>query len=327
MGIRRARPGGALAVAIVTAAVAAACSTGQAQDTASQTRVPEQRGAESDTATATSTPSPVIVAAGDIACAPGVAASSGGCRQADTARLIAAIKPTRVLALGDNQYDAGTLSAYRGSYAKSWGAFRSITRPVAGNHEYRTASASGYFDYFGTLGGTRGKGYYSYNLGTWHIVALNANCGAVGGCQAGSPQEKWLRADLAAHRTKCTLAYWHQPRWSSGRHGSYAEYAAFWNALYAYRADVVLNGHDHDYERFGRQTPAGVLDSTRGIRQFVVGTGGASHYAFPRVLKNSQVRNASQFGVLKMVLGPTSYAWRFYGTARTTIDHATTSCA
>ena len=253
---------------------------------------------------------PVIAAAGDIACARTVT-SSTACHQGNTAELIRQLAPTAVLALGDEQYETGTLDGFEKSYQPSWGQFRDITRPVPGNHEYQTADASGYYSYFQTAAGDPSKGYYSFDIGTWHVVALNSNCHVVGGCESGSPEEQWLRADLASHRNVCTLAFWHHPRFSSGEHGNEAPYDAFWRALYDAGADVVLNGHDHDYERLAPQDPDANLDASRGIREFVVGTGGKSHYGFTKFAANSEVRNADTFGVLELTLHARSYDWRF----------------
>ena len=159
------------------------------------------------------------------------------------------------------------------------GAHKSRTKPAPGNHEYNTSGATGYYGYFGAAAGDPKQGYYSYDLGSWHIVVLNSNCSQVGGCGAGSPQETWLRQDLAAHPTSCTLAYWHHPRFSFGEHGNDTATQALWQALYDNGAEIVLSGHDHNYQRWSPQTPSGTTDATRGIREFVVGTGGKSHYA------------------------------------------------
>lgn len=264
---------------------------------------------------------PVIAAAGDIACDPSDGSYNGGngtgsnCRQKYTSNLLVGANLAAVLTLGDNQYENGALSKYQTSYHASWGRVKSLTKPAVGNHEYGTSGASGYFSYFGAAAGAPGKGYYSYNIGAWHLIALNSNCSQVGGCGAGSPQETWLRADLAANPTACTLAYWHHPRFSSGQHGSDAAYTAFWQALYNAGADVVLSGHDHDYERFNPQTPGGAADANFGIQQFVVGTGGKNHYGFGSPKPNSAVRNSNTYGVLKLTLRANSYTWQFVAEA------------
>lgn len=260
---------------------------------------------------------PVVAAAGDIACDPADSNFNGGagrgnaCRMKATSDLLVGMDLGGVLVLGDNQYEDGALAKFRQSYDPTWGRLKSITRPAVGNHEYLLPNASGYFSYFGTAAGDPQKGYYSYELGTWHLIALNSNCASVGGCRAGSPQELWLKADLASNPAACTLAYWHHPRFSSGLHGSDAAYDAFWRDLYEAGTDVVLVGHDHDYERFAPQDPNGVADPVRGIRQFVVGTGGRSHYWFKGIQPNSEVRDWNTFGVLVMTLRSLGYDWRF----------------
>lgn len=261
--------------------------------------------------TGPSTP-PVIAAAGDIACSSSVA-SPTACRHAQTSDLLVGRGFDAVLALGDLQYPSGALSDFQAYYQPTWGRVKGITRPVPGNHEYGTTGAAGYFDYFGPSAGERGKGYYSFDLGTWHVIALNSTCWEVGGCHAGSAQEQWLRADLAAHQRVCTLAYWHSPRFTSGSvHGSDSGVGPFWEALYEHGADIVLSAHQHNYERFAPQTPAGLPDDANGIHQFVVGTGGRSLYTFDSPpLQNSIVRNDDTFGVLSISLHPTWFAWEF----------------
>ena len=262
---------------------------------------------------------PVLLAAGDIA-----SCESGG--DEATAALLARLSGT-VATLGDNVYPTGTPEEFAACYAPSWGSAKARTRPAPGNHDYATAGAHGYFGYFGRVAGDAAKGYYSYDLGTWHVVVLNSNCAAVGGCEPGSPQERWLRADLASHPSRCTLAYSHHPRFSSGPHGGDSAVEPFWRALYEHRADVVLGGHDHDYERFAPQTPSGALDYDRGIRQFVVGTGGRSHYPIVAPTPNSEARNDTAFGVLRLVLGPTVYRWKFVPEAgRTFSDSGAARC-
>lgn len=244
-----------------------------------------------------------------------------------TARLLGDI-PGTIFTLGDNAYEYATRSDFAKCYAPSWGRYKARTMPAAGNHEYATPGAGPYFDYFGAVAGDPDKGYYSYNRGAWHIIVLNSNCQEVGGCEPGSLQEKWLRADLKANRSECTLAYFHTPRYSSGsEHGSSLAVRPFWKALYDYRADVVLSAHDHDYERFAPQTPHGKLDHSRGIRQFVVGTGGGKLEPFGAVEPNSQVRNANTWGVLKLTLYPKSYSWKFVPVAgKTFTDSGSDRC-
>jgi hypothetical protein len=232
----------------------------------------------------------------------------------------------RVLALGDLQYEDGSYRNFVDSYDPAWGRVKPITAPVPGNHEYMTSGAKGYYRYFGARAGDPAKGYYSFDLAGWHLIALNSNCSRVGGCGEGSAQEQWLRADLAASSATCTLAYWHHPRFSSGYHGSNSTYTPFWQALYEADADVVLVGHDHDYERFAPQTALGVLDRARGIREFVVGTGGKGLRAFSGVRANSEARDASSMGVLEVTLGRGSYAWRFRPAVGSFTDSGSANC-
>jgi hypothetical protein len=266
---------------------------------------------------------PVIAAAGDIACDPtAVQFNSGmgtasGCRQLYTSDLLVGANLAAVLLLGDAQYENAALSDFQASFDLSWGRLKSITYPAPGNHEYYTASASAYYDYFNGAGnqtgraGDRSKGYYSFEIGTWHLIALNSNCSAVGGCHAGSPQEQWLRDDLAAHPNRCTLAYWHHPRFSSGTYGNNSAYQPFWEALQDHGAELVLNGHDHNFQRYAPQTPTGAADPN-GIREFIVGTGGKTHYAADAgPVSNREIANHDSFGVLKLTLHPASYDWRF----------------
>ena len=194
--------------------------------------------------------------------------------------------------LGDNSNETGTAAQYADCYGATWGQFLDRTSASAGNHDYYANGAASYFAYFGKAAGPSGTGWYSYDLGGWHIVVLNAECEYVGGCGPGSPQDRWLVADLAAHPATCTLAYWHQPRFSSGAPGQATDvaYQWFWEDLYAFHADVVLNGHAHDYERFAPQTPSGKASPT-GIREFVVGTGGAGQIPLGTVQPNSEVRH------------------------------------
>ncbi len=216
-----------------------------------------------------------------------------------------------ILLLGDLAYQTGSVAEFRDCFDPAWGPVRSRWRPVPGNHEYGTTNAAGYYSYFGAAAADPTKGYYSYDVAGWHIVALNSNCGHIGGCDAGSPQEQWLRADLAQHPVACTLAYWHHPRFSSGEHRSDPTYTALWQALYDAGADVVLNGHDHNYERFAPQTPTGVADPTRGLREFVVGTGGAGLRVVGARAANSELQDDTTYGSLALTLQAGSYAWQF----------------
>jgi acid phosphatase type 7 len=238
--------------------------------------------------------------------------SAASCQAKATSDLLVGRRLAAVLVLGDAVNSYGADREYRRAYGPTWGRVKAITHPVPGNHDYRGAGGgAAYFRYFGAAAGRRSRGYYSFDLGAWHLIALNSNCGQVGGCQAGSRQERWLRADLARHPSGCTLAYWHRPRFSSRRRGTDTWPAAFWRDLYRSRVDVVLNGHDHDYERFAPLDPAGRPDPARGVRPFVVGTGGKSHLPLTTVRVGSQVRNTDTFGVLELTLRPGGYRWRF----------------
>jgi len=241
----------------------------------------------------------IFVGAGDIAsCATAHAGA--------TAQLLDGI-PGTVFALGDNAYPNGSDDDYAACYVPTWGRHKKRTHPVPGNHDYDVRGAGGYFDYFGVAAGERGAGYYSYGLGDWHVIALNSNLEM----SVGSLQERWLRADLAAHPTRCTLAYWHHARFSSGTtHGSDTETQPLWQALYDAGADVVLSGHEHNYERFAPQTPDGTADPARGIREFVVGTGGGGAYRLGPPIANSETGRA-EYGVLQLTLTSQAYRWQF----------------
>jgi hypothetical protein len=257
---------------------------------------------------------PVVVAAGDIACGSG----SGGaaCRQMDTSNLIGASNPSAVLLLGDNQYENGGYSDWINFYDKSWGRFKNITYPSVGNHEYLTPGAAGYFDYFNGVGsntgaaGERSKGYYAFNVGTWRLYAINSNCSQAGGCGAGSPQERWLRSDLAANPRQCVIAFYHHPMFTSGSRFTTA-IKPLLQALYDHGGDITLAGHEHNYERFAPMDANGNLDRSKGIRHFIVGTGGRNFTAFTHVEANSEVRNDRTFGILKLTLKPGSYDAEF----------------
>ena len=254
-------------------------------------------------ASAPTSPTVVLVGAGDIA-------DCGSTHDEATAALVETL-PGIVFTAGDNAYETGSAAEYRKCYDPSWGRFRDRTRPAIGNHDAVTAAGANYFAYFGSAAGTAPDGWYSYEAGAWHVIVLNSNCPGPNGCGEGSAQLAWLRADLAGHPDGCTLAVWHHPRFSSGQHGNDLAVAPFWQVLYAAGADLIVNGHDHDYERFGPQTPAGALDATRGIREIVVGTGGKSLRRFHKLVPNSEVRNAASYGVLRLELAPRSYRWQF----------------
>ena len=271
---------------------------------------------------------PLITAAGDISY--GVDATDSQRQQMQrVADLITSINPSLALALGDiSNEDPVEATDYTVMFDQTWGRFKGIIRPVPGNHDYLDAGndASDYFDYFGAISNPT-DGYYSYDLGSWHIIAINSNCSKIGGCSVGSPQEKWLRADLEANKAKvCTLAYWHHPRFSSGQHGNFTSMEPIWQALYDYGADIVLNGHDHDYERFALQDPTGNAAPNRGIREFVVGTGGRGLRTFLTTQPNSEARDSSSHGVLKLTLHAGSYDWQFSPSDGSFTDSGSSNC-
>lgn len=263
----------------------------------------------------------VLAGAGDIADCEDLSGAEA------TAKLLEKTSGT-VMAVGDLAYPSGTKEQFANCYDKTWGRVKSRTRPAPGNHEFHSSGATPYFDYFGAAAGDPRDGYYSYNLGAWHIVVLNSECKEVGGCGAGSRQEKWLRADLVAHPAACTLAYFHKPLFSSGaKHGNDPEMKPLWDALYDARAEIVVNGHDHDYERFAPQSPDGAAAPERGIREFVVGTGGKSLRPFGPPKPNSEARNADTYGVLELTLRANDYAWRFIPEAgKSFTDSGTGTC-
>jgi hypothetical protein len=293
---------------IVVAGVVCLACGGRPQTLTGPTTVP--LGTQAQTPAPNPTPAPVIlpteilVGAGDIGMC-----GSGGNPQA-TAKIIDSIDGT-VVTLGDNAYPNGSALDYKNCYDTSWGRFKGRTRPVPGNHEYDSDStAQPYFDYFGAAAGPVGAGFYSYDLGNWHIIALNSNLPD----GANSAQGAWLRNDLAASSAKCTLAYFHYPLFSSSEHGNIESVHATWQILYNAGADVVLSGHDHTYERFALQDPGGAADPVNGIREFVVGTGGAGPYQFTNVRPNSEVRLSTN-GVIKLALKFGGYDWNFISTS------------
>jgi hypothetical protein len=265
---------------------------------------------------------PILLAAGDIA-----ACDSAG--DEATAAILDGYPDATVATLGDNVYPDGTAADFAKCYAPSWGRHKARTKPSPGNHEHHTPGAAPYYDYFAPAAGESGKGWYSYEVGGWQILVLNSNCEVVA-CGPDSEQEQWLRSELAASEAQCTLAYWHHPLFTSGTHAGEANLELvrpFWRALYEHGADVVLVGHDHDYERFAPQTPDGAADGVYGLRQFVVGTGGRSLRSFGTARANSEVRDHSAFGVLRLILRSGGYDWQFLPEAgKTFTDSGSGTC-
>ena len=257
-----------------------------------------------------------LVGAGDVA----------SCKHLDSARATAKLIegiPGTVFVAGDLAYERGTPAEFRNCYHPTWGQFKDRTKPAVGNHEYNSHSAAGYFEYWGEQAGPAGKGFYSYDLGAWHVVVLNTNCDekGLGGCAKGSPQESWLRTDLAKRPDACILAYGHHPLNSSGvkeKHALHPELKPLWEDLYAARADLVLAGHEHFYERFAPQGPLGNPDPARGIRQIIVGTGGRQYDKIGKPIQNSEVRESGTYGVLKLTLAQGKYSWEFIPVAGST---------
>ena len=245
-----------------------------------------------------------VVAAGDIA-----SCESAGA--ADTAALLESLRPNAVLTLGDNAYPDGTPADFANCYEPSWGAFRNKTFPAPGNHDYHTRGAAGYFGYFGSRAPAR---YYSFNLGAWHLVSLNSEVNHA----SGSPQLTWLRRDLRADPRRCEVLYWHRPRWSGGAHGSDPGMWTFWRAAYDLGVDLVLVGHDHNYQRFYRLNPRGEVDRRYGVLQLVVGTGGKSLYDAGSGVRNRAVANSTTNGVLELTLRSGGYDLRFVPVAGST---------
>ena len=275
-----------------------------------------------------SRPAPVggvrVVAVGDIACEPGAAATPLTCQQSATATLARRLKPAAALLLGDLQYETGAASEWA-SFGASWGKLGVPLYPAPGNHEYATIGAGAYYDYFGARAGPARRGWYAFNLGGWRLYSLNANCATVG-CSAGSAQERWLRSDLAAHPRACVGAYWHQARFSSGLHGDDDGPAPLWAALQSAHADLVLEGHDHDYERFDRRLAGGAVN-TRGVASFVVGTGGKTFYPVIRREPGSRKVVVGRFGVLSLTLGKGAWAWKYVTVGGQTLDRGTQRCS
>ena len=281
------------------------------------TQAPSPSTSPTPSPTPTSAPSVTLVGAGDIA-------DCGRDEDEVTAALIDTIAGT-VFTAGDNAYEDGTAQQYADCYAPSWGRHLDRTLPSAGNHDHHTKDLAGYFGYFGARAGAPGTSWYSVDLGTWHVVVLDSECGKVGGCGPDSPQGRWLTADLAASKARCTAAIWHHPRFSSGFHGNDKDVDPFWRALDAAGAEIVLNGHDHDYERFAPQDPEANF-TPDGIREFVVGTGGAELRAFESPQPNSLVRSSIAYGVIRLTLRQSSYDWEFVSVDGSFTDAGTGSC-
>jgi len=247
----------------------------------------------------------VLTGAGDIA-----VCDSDGARQ--TSDQLLAQKTGWFFTVGDNAYENGSDKVFAECYAPTWGRVLDRTiLPVPGNHDWLTKGASGYLKYFGARAQPNGTDYYSMDLGAWHIIVLESDCSKVGGCRPDNPQGRWLAQDLAQSTAHCTLAFWHHPRFSSGEHGNNAFTQPLWQDLYDAGADLILDGHDHTYERFAPQTPDGRLDPDRGIVEMVVGTGGRSHYSFSVIRDNSLVRDNSTWGVERLVLADGRWSFEF----------------
>ena len=316
-------PGGIwlLAAILAAALVAYACGGSSAPD--GPTPVP----------TPAPTPNfPAIMAAGDISCDS--ATPQLPCRARATSDLILSEKALRsvvvALPLGDTQYDSGTLAEFNKNYDATWGRVNSFAHPAVGNHEYETRGAAGYFDYFASKGvgvGARTEGWYQFTVGEWHFISLNSNCGQIGGCNVGSAQYRWLQTDLATNRSKCTVAYMHHPFQSSGQNGGTPELLPFMRLLYENNVEIVLAGHDHDYERFNPITPDLVSDTGRGMRLFVVGTGGRDLQGFARPgFAHLAFRNNDHFGVLRIVMKDLAYDWDWINTEGVSLDKGSGVC-
>ena len=277
---------------------------------------PDRRSSAAETTPARS---PTVLAAGDIA-------RCGSEVDEATAKIVEQFPDATVLALGDLAYDNGSVEDFERCYDSSWGPFKDRTKPVPGNHEYRTDGAAPYFDYFGSSAGEPGKGWYSFDLGEWHVVALNSNCAEVG-CQADSEQVAWLRADLEANDARCTLAFWHHPRFSSGeKHGGTKTVQDLWQALLERGVDLVLSGHDHIYERTAPLDATGNVDVANGMRQFVVGTGGGKFYELGKPITGSEAAIVETGGLLKMTLRADGYDWSFMPVGAGQSDAGSADC-
>jgi hypothetical protein len=318
-------PGGATTVTVNTDSTGVATTPPVTAGTTTGTYgVTASTGAQSVTFTLINS-DPMIVVAGDIACTAGKAATATSCQQQATSDLAISLHPDAVLPLGDDQYELGSLSDYQTMYDPSWGRLNAISHPVPGNHEYgyigtdvEPTGGTGYFTYFGDRSHPLAPGcttlctsWYSYNIGSWHLIALDSQCGVVGGCNPGNPQYQWLLSDLNATTSKCVLAYWHIPLYSSSQDHQ-PDMQSIYKLLYTKGADVVLTGHAHFYERFDPQDGLGNADPAAGVAQFIVGSGGRNFFSIrPTPAANSAARIANTFGVLQMSLSNGSYSWNF----------------
>jgi len=319
-------PSGAVAGSGASGAAAASAAASATASAAASATALATSSAFATTATAAPPASPRPSAAGDpVLVGAGDIAACGLDGDRATADLIDGI-PGTVFTAGDNAYENGSAAEFRACYDPTWGRFLARTRPAPGNHDHNTKDLAGYLGYFGTAAAPSGTSWYSFDLGTWHVVVLDSSCGDVGGCGPDSAQGAWLTTDLGASKASCTLAIWHHPRFSSGFHGNDRAIAPFWRALYDANADVIVNGHDHDYERFAPQDPAGNGDATRGLREFVVGTGGAGLRDFVEIKRNSVIRASGAHGVIRFVLRPTGYDWRFISTTGEFSDIGSGTC-
>lgn len=264
-------------------------------------------------------PTVVLTGAGDVA----------DCRKTSAGKTSDLLidQPGTIFTAGDNAYEDGSPTEFASCYAPTWGRVVDRTLPAVGNHDWVTPGAAGYLGYFGRAAAPEGTTWYSIELGAWHVIVLDSNCAKVGGCDADSPQGRWLAADLGAHAdTRCTIAIWHHPRFSSGEHGNDPEVGPFWVQLVAAHADLVINGHDHDYERFAPQNASGVEDRKTGLREFVVGTGGAGLRAFKEQAANSEFRLAGEWGVIRLTLHVANYDWEFLPATGQVTDSGSALC-
>jgi hypothetical protein len=309
-----------VALLLVAALVLAACSVGSSPGAASGPPPSASPGTGAPTTTTTRPPVATLLAAGDIA-----SCSSTG--DEATAALLDARPNALIVTLGDNVYETGTAADFANCFDPTWGRHKGRIRPALGNQEYGVFRAGGYYTAFGAAAGEPPLGWYSFDLATWHIIVLNSNCEVVG-CALGGTQEKWLREDMGLHPAQCTLAIWHHPRWTSGStHGPNPTVAPLYQALHDAGVDVLLSGHERNYERFQPLDPAGGFDPARGVRQFVVGTGGRGHFPFGPPMVGSEVRNDNTFGVLALTLRPTGYQWQFVPEAgKTFTDSGSANC-